>query len=314
MKQHTEVTARDVVEQRVDRRALVVWRDLACVIGLALLPLLVFWQAATLRGVFFIHDIQYYFYPYHNVTASLLRQGQLPLWNPYSFSGMPLLGDGQTAMFYPPNWLFFLLPGAAALNYALILQFSIAGVGAFFVWPCAAPGPAGGAGCGAGLHVLRLPDGARCSPVDPERRGAGAVGVPRRRRRAAHPHGALVRTGGAGNCNPGGFGPSAGANLHRAGAGPVRPVAWCRALVPDRALAPVGVRTCCGLPGCICLAMRWLPSSLCRGSSLARFRRVLPGLRSNSCLATRWRPATGCCSCFPICTAHLVRGHSRQRR
>lgn len=132
MKQHTEAsTARNVVEQHVDQRMLVAWRDLACVIGLAVLPLLVFWQAATLRGVFFIHDIQYYFYPYHNVTASLLRQGELPLWNPYSFSGMPLLGDGQTAMFYPPNWLFFVLPGAAALNYALILQFSIAGVGAF---------------------------------------------------------------------------------------------------------------------------------------------------------------------------------------
>jgi hypothetical protein len=99
--------------------------------ALLLLPFLVLLPAALVRGVFYLHDIQYYFYPYHAVQAALLHQGELPLWNPYAFSGMPLIGDGQTAMFYPPNWLFFILPGAAALNYDVLLQFSIAGAGMF---------------------------------------------------------------------------------------------------------------------------------------------------------------------------------------
>ena len=72
-----------------------------------------------------------YLYPYHVVPARMLAAGHLPLWNPYVFSGIPLLGDGQTAMFYPPNWLFFLLPGETALNLVVLLQFSIAGVGMF---------------------------------------------------------------------------------------------------------------------------------------------------------------------------------------
>jgi hypothetical protein len=102
------------------------------VAALLLLPLCVFLRLALLRGVFYFHDVQYYFYPYHALAAALAAGGQLPLWNPYVFGGIPLLGDGQTAMFYPPNWLFFLLPGAAALNYDVLLQFSIAGVGLFF--------------------------------------------------------------------------------------------------------------------------------------------------------------------------------------
>lgn len=103
--------------------------SLADPLVLATLPFVVFAPLAVTRQVFALHDVQAYFYPYHVLPAKLLAQGQLPLWNPYVFSGIPLLGDGQTAMFYPPNWLFFLLPGDAALNYVVLLQFSIAGVG-----------------------------------------------------------------------------------------------------------------------------------------------------------------------------------------
>ncbi|HEU5102436.1 MAG TPA: hypothetical protein VFU22_25610, partial [Roseiflexaceae bacterium] len=108
------------------------WRTQLIVGALLLLPAVVFLRPALLRGVFYFHDIQYYFYPYHALTAALVANGELPLWNAYAFSGIPLLGDGQTAMFYPPNWLFFLLPGNAALNYDVLIQFSIAGAGLFW--------------------------------------------------------------------------------------------------------------------------------------------------------------------------------------
>jgi hypothetical protein len=98
---------------------------------LAVLPFVVFAPATAMREVFAAQDIQAYFYPYHVVPARMLANGHLPLWNPYVFSGMPLVGDGQTALFYPPNWLFFLLPPETALNLVVLLQFSIAGVGAY---------------------------------------------------------------------------------------------------------------------------------------------------------------------------------------
>ena len=84
------------------------------------------------RRVFAVHDVQDYFYPYHVLPARLiLAEGHLPLWNPYTFAGIPLFGDGQTAMLYPANWLFLLLSGGAALNYVVLLQFSLAGVGTY---------------------------------------------------------------------------------------------------------------------------------------------------------------------------------------
>ncbi|MBA2302819.1 MAG: YfhO family protein [Acidobacteria bacterium] len=98
---------------------------------LGLLPFVLFAPITLLRRVFWAHDVLGYFFPYHVLPARLLAEGHLPLWNPYVFSGMQLLGDGQTAMLYPPNWLFFLLPSAAALSYALLLQFSIAGIGTY---------------------------------------------------------------------------------------------------------------------------------------------------------------------------------------
>ena len=86
----------------------------------------------------------------------MLADGHLPLWNPYVFSGIPLLGDGQTAMFYPPNWLFFLLPAETALNLVVLLQFSIAGVGMFAFARTLGSVAAACVRRRARVHVLRL--------------------------------------------------------------------------------------------------------------------------------------------------------------
>lgn len=49
-------------------------------------------------------------YPWKNLSIDLLKKGKLPLWNPYSFSGTPLLANFQSSVFYPLNILFFVLP------------------------------------------------------------------------------------------------------------------------------------------------------------------------------------------------------------
>ncbi|MFN8499944.1 MAG: hypothetical protein U0641_18980 [Anaerolineae bacterium] len=106
-------------------------RDILIGVGLLLLPFGAFFAQALGQTVFYHHDLQYYFYAYHRAVADLSQQPGLPLWNPYAFSGIPLLGDGQTAMFYPPNWLYWVLPTAYALTLSILLHFSIAGVGMY---------------------------------------------------------------------------------------------------------------------------------------------------------------------------------------
>lgn len=57
-----------------------------------------------------------------------IRQGNLPLWNPHIFSGMPFSSGFQSALFYPPNAIFLLLPIAKAVNWSIILHLLLCGL------------------------------------------------------------------------------------------------------------------------------------------------------------------------------------------
>ncbi len=127
---------------------------------------MVFFPVSALWRVFFHGDIHAYFYPYHVLPAALLAHGELPLWNPYAFSGIPLLADGQTALFHPASWLFFVLPAGAALNYSILSQFSIAGVGMFWLLRTLGLRQLAGVCRRGHVHVLRRADGSRRAPVD----------------------------------------------------------------------------------------------------------------------------------------------------
>lgn len=56
--------------------------------------------------------------------------GRLPVWNPYAYSGTPLLANGETGALYPPNLLFHYLPPAHLYNWVLVANLVLAGAGA----------------------------------------------------------------------------------------------------------------------------------------------------------------------------------------
>lgn len=75
---------------------------------LVLLPQLYFWrlfpanpadQKTLIDG-----DLNQEHFPVIVTVARALRDGSLPLWNPYSNGGQPLLADPQGALLYPPTW------------------------------------------------------------------------------------------------------------------------------------------------------------------------------------------------------------------
>ena len=49
------------------------------------------------------------------------------MWNPYNYSGIPLLATLQPGVFYPPHLLYFILPFNVAWNWLIILHFVFAG-------------------------------------------------------------------------------------------------------------------------------------------------------------------------------------------
>jgi hypothetical protein len=106
---------------------------------LALLAVLVFLPALLKREVFTLRDHFDYFQPIRAFTADELKAGRLPLWNPYSASGEPWLANPQTGVFYPPAWLFLVLPFETAYVLFLLLHLTILGWGAYLLFARRAP-------------------------------------------------------------------------------------------------------------------------------------------------------------------------------
>jgi len=69
--------------------------------------------------------------PLHVLAARMWRAGQLPVWNPYAFSGSPLMADGIAGVWYLPNVLFLVLPPVVADNVTLVASFAVAAAGAY---------------------------------------------------------------------------------------------------------------------------------------------------------------------------------------
>jgi len=102
--------------------------------AIAICVLAVFGPALMRNEVFSLRDHSDYFQPLHWFTANELRHGRLPLWNSYNASGEPWLANPQTGVFYPPAWLFVVLPFARAYVLYLALHVLLLGIGAYLLF------------------------------------------------------------------------------------------------------------------------------------------------------------------------------------
>mgnify|MGYP001616732435 FL=1 len=78
-------------------------------------------------------DVVTQIYPWKKITIDSWKQGQVPLWNPYSFSGTPHAGNYQTAVFSPVNLFYFILPFLEAWSVSILLQPLLAGIFMYFL-------------------------------------------------------------------------------------------------------------------------------------------------------------------------------------
>jgi len=75
-----------------------------------------------------IWDAMAQYYPWRAYAHDALARGIIPLWNPFQFCGTPFVANSQSAVFYPPNLLFYLLPPARAFAIAAALHLWLAGL------------------------------------------------------------------------------------------------------------------------------------------------------------------------------------------
>src|SRR5215207_4437127 len=93
------------------------------------LTLIVIFYRVLVGEVFFWGLPALQFVPWRDYAFDLLRQGQLPLWNPYNGAGAPLLANYQSALLYPLNWISFILPLAWSMSVLAVLHLFLAGCG-----------------------------------------------------------------------------------------------------------------------------------------------------------------------------------------
>jgi hypothetical protein len=90
--------------------------------------------------------------PWDKLVGDSMRHGHLPLWNPYSLTGLPLLANIQSAAFFPLQVLQDLTP-SALWSVFYLLRFSVAGLFTFlFLRRAGLDGPP--AATGASFFVL----------------------------------------------------------------------------------------------------------------------------------------------------------------
>ena len=100
-------------------------------LGLLIVCLVFYWKLTFTNLILARGDMFLYFYPNWNYAAAAIRQGRLPLWNPYLFMGVPFLANSQTGVLYPLNLALAWLSTTRAINLTIILHVWLAGAGAY---------------------------------------------------------------------------------------------------------------------------------------------------------------------------------------
>ena len=121
---------------RVKRMRIGVWGVVAAAL-LALMVVVLFGDVLFVRGnavgAYVRSDINMYFSGSRWFGFGEIGRGNVPLWNPHVFSGSTFVGNFQSALFYPPNLMYVVLPLAKAFNADLAFHVLLFGL-LTFAW------------------------------------------------------------------------------------------------------------------------------------------------------------------------------------
>lgn len=98
---------------------------------LPLAAMAMFWRQLFAGRVLVWGTALLQFYPWESLAVRLARAGTWPLWNPYNGNGAPLLANYQSALLYPPNWLYLLVPVEHGMGWLAALHVAWAGLGMY---------------------------------------------------------------------------------------------------------------------------------------------------------------------------------------
>jgi hypothetical protein len=84
------------------------------------------------RGLY-LNDLTSYHFPMKRIVREVIAHGEFPFWNRFYSGGQPLAANPAYEVFYPPQWLLYVLPFAWAFQLHIVLHFFLAAVAMFFL-------------------------------------------------------------------------------------------------------------------------------------------------------------------------------------
>ncbi len=93
------------------------------IVTILLLPILFTKDIASNYG-----DVYRYYYPFKHFAKECIINGELPLWNPYIFTGVPFLATPQSAIFYPFSIVSYIFPLIPSMNWFYWIHLVLAGL------------------------------------------------------------------------------------------------------------------------------------------------------------------------------------------
>src|SRR3954453_14855820 len=110
------------------------WHRHSCLCAIALLHELLALAYADIlllgRG-FYVSDVGVYHYPMKHVVREAVRSGEFPSGNRLYCGGAPRAANPAYELFYPPQWLVYVLPFHFGVQLHILLHFAIAMIGMF---------------------------------------------------------------------------------------------------------------------------------------------------------------------------------------
>jgi hypothetical protein len=86
-----------------------------------------FFHKGIITGTFYTIGDQFaQFHPLRREAWKLIREGTLPLWTPYIFSGYPLFAESHMGLAYPLTWGYIFLSGPLAEQINVLAPFLLA--------------------------------------------------------------------------------------------------------------------------------------------------------------------------------------------
>jgi hypothetical protein len=112
------------------------------ILAIAALAAMVIWFCDEMifsGKVPFFRDLVTYFYPIKFSVAEAFKAGSLPLWDRHMATGFPIMAGFQSAVFYPPSIVFYLLHFSAAVQFTYVFHYALAATGSYVLfrsWEC----------------------------------------------------------------------------------------------------------------------------------------------------------------------------------